>query len=129
MAEFPTDTSQAVVVLDDAGRSYARDGFDMILLPPVAAPRTHAGTHWLELGGLRRRVPARATGCDADAACVVEARPLAEGLEGTPADACVAEPRGRGCVLFLRAGRYRLRTLGADAGVRAERVLAVAPGP
>lgn len=99
------------ILANDRGDFYTRPGYDLALLVAPPTGREVDGPHWLELGGIRRRHRVDTNACAGFAPCIVEARPLREGLMGTPSDSCVATAHQRVCTLFLTDGWHVIRTL------------------
>lgn len=85
---------------------------------------------WLALAGRRLPIPVDFEACQGHLPCLVEARHADEGDDAIPADQFVMlDPAEASTPLYLAPGRYRLRLLGSDGSVRAERPLVVSPPP
>lgn len=103
----------------------ARAQYDAsVLLPAVDAAAIRPD--WLTLGGLRKPVAIDLTPCIKHLPCLAEARYASEGEDAIPADQFVMLADGEaGTPLYLAPGQYRLRLLGNDDAILAERSLDV----
>ena len=103
----------------------ARAQYDAsVLLPAVDAAAIRPG--WLTLGGRRKPVAIDLTPCIKHLPCLAEARYASEGEDAIPADQFVMLTDGEaGTPLYLAPGHYRLRLLGNDDAILAERSLNV----
>jgi hypothetical protein len=110
-----SDYSQGPVVLDI-------ENSRTTILPPAN------GGHrpdWLPLDGQRIALPIDSGSCAGDYPCLVEAGYAAESADAIPAD-CYVFLRKAKNTLYLRPGRYRLRTVGMDGRTLDEREIRVA---
>jgi hypothetical protein len=137
---------EAIVFEDGAGKPWSlkAKAYDVSVFFPVDEIRVDRPT-WADLGGLRRAYSINGTLCQGQFPCLVEARYVGEGNDAIPADRLVLDPmRGsenpderlfhnvvevRG-LLYLRPGRYRLVSLGAEGRViaRTEATISDASG-
>jgi len=103
----------------------ARAQYDAsVLLPAVDAAAIRPD--WLTLGGRRKPVAMDLTPCIQHLPCLAEARYASEGEDAIPADQFVMLADGEaGTPLYLAPGQYRLRLLGHDDAILAERSLDV----
>lgn len=103
--------------------------FDASVVLP-AGDATTLRPDWLALGGRRLPTPVDLNACLGHLPCLAEARHADEGDDAIPADQFVMlDPAEATTPLYLAPGRYRLRLLGSDGSVRAERPLLVPPPP
>lgn len=123
--------SPSVLLARDNKRAWSepsRKRYDAsVLLPPVDTAAIRPG--WLTLDGRRKPVAIDLTPCLGHLPCLAEARYAGEGEDAIPADQFVMLADGEaGTPLYLAPGKYRLRLLGNDDAVLAERALDVAAG-
>lgn len=98
------------------------DGKATIALPPAADGHR---PDWLSLHGKRRAVPVSSRLCASAFPCLVEAHYADEPDEAVAADRYVFLEGGSDNTLWLRPGRYRLRSTDVAGKVLAERSLQV----
>lgn len=98
------------------------DGKTAIALPPAADGHR---PDWLSLDGRRRPVPVSPDLCAQTFPCLVEAHYASESDDAVAADRYVFLEGGAGNTLWLRPGRYRLRSLDAAGKVLATRPVSV----
>lgn len=95
-----------------------------VVLPAEDATALRPG--WLALGGRRLATKVDFAACLAHLPCLVEARHAGEGDDAIPADQFVMLDRAEAATpLYLAPGSYRLRLLGGDGSLLAERPLVV----
>lgn len=98
-----------------------------VLLPAVDAAAIRPD--WLTLGDRRTPVAVDLTPCINHLPCLAEVRYASEGQDAIPADQFVMLAEGEARTpLYLAPGKYRLRLLGNDDAVLAERTLDVPAG-
>ena len=135
---------QPIVFEDRGGKPWSLKpkAYDVSVFFPVDQVREGRPT-WADLGGLRRPYSVNGTFCQGQFPCLVEARYAEEGNDAIPADRLVLDPLGnaespderlfhnfievRG-LLYLRPGRYRLVSLGAEGRVISRREATIGEG-
>lgn len=98
------------------------DGANRAVLP--AAAEGHR-PRWLALGGARKPVPVESAPCDQTFPCLVEAHYVQEPDDAVAADRYLFLEKGKGNLLYLRPGAYRLRWVDVGGKVLSSRPLEV----
>lgn len=118
----------SVLVARESGEAWSyRPGLNdvSVLLPSTRDPQVQR-PGWLALGGKRQVVTIDLTPCLGRLPCLAEARSVDEGDDAIPSDQFLMLTAGESATpLFLAPGKYRLRLLGNDGALVAERDLQV----
>jgi hypothetical protein len=105
--------------------SFGGEQVDIALFVPAPAHRNDGQPSWLELGGVRHRVPVARAECKDTDPCLVEARRVGEDPKAVPSDRCVIGGADSGCTLFLRPGQVEIATFDRAGAERSRRTTEV----
>ena len=128
--QFALGEPSVLVAREGHGAWSYRPGLnDVSVLLPSTPARVAQRPDWLSLDGKRVAVAIDLTPCLGHLPCLAEARHASEGDDAIPADQFLMLAAGEAATpIFLAAGRYRLRLVGADGRALVERSVQV-PSP